>query len=90
MVVSVPRLLLLEPLCSAVLQAKSPMELPEGCSVPVGVQLVESVELVVEQLELEALDFSGLIVLSTVQSLVAALAAPVAAVAIAAADLLLT
>ena len=71
------------------------MELPEECFALEEVQLVEyaalvePVELGVEQLELEALDFSGLTVLLTAQSLAVAFAALVAAVATAAVGLLL-
>ena len=85
-----PRLLLLEPQYSAVLQAESPVELPEGYSVLAGVQLAVLVALVVEQLELEALGFPGLVVLSTEQFPAAVVAALAVAVAIAAADSLLT
>ena len=87
---SEPLLLLLVPLCSAELQGESPVELPEECSVLVGVQLVELAGLVVEQLALEALALSGLTALLTVPFPAAVVAALVAAVATAAVDLLLS
>ena len=81
-------LLLLEPQHSAVLQAESPVELPEEYSVPVGVQLAELAGLVGEQLELEALDSFGLTVLASGLSPVAVLATLAVAVATAAGGLL--
>ena len=70
--------------------AESPVELPEGRSVLEGVQLAESAALAVEQHELEALGFPGLVALSIERFLADAVAALAVAAAIVAADLLLT
>ena len=79
-----------EPLCSAEPRAGSPVELLEECAVLEGVQLVAHAALVVAQLGLEALDYSGLTVLSAEQFPVVVVAVLVAAAATAAAGLLLT